>query len=48
MSLPPYIEPGAGSLLLQYLVGLFFGAVILAWTRIKGFVSRLTGKKRTR
>lgn len=49
--IPPiqsYIDPGAGSLMLQVLLASFVGGLFMLkvyWRRIKTFVSKVRGKK---
>ena len=43
-----YLDPGSGSYLLQLLIAAALGALIalrLYWKRVKGFVSRLLGRR---
>ena len=44
LTVPAYIDPGTGSLIIQVLIGVLAGAAVAAkiyWTRIKGFFRNL-------
>ena len=44
LTLPAYIDPGTGSLIIQVLIGALVGGLVAAkifWTRIKGFFKGL-------
>lgn len=51
LTVPAYIDPGMGSLVIQVLIGVLAGAVVAAkiyWSRTKGFFKNLfsTGSNR--
>ena len=51
LTVPAYIDPGTGSLMIQVLIGVVAGSAVAAkiyWTRVKGFFRSLFSTRSNR
>ena len=51
LTCPNYIDPGTGSLIIQILIGSFFGGLFLLkayWGKVSAFLSRMSSKIKKR
>ena len=51
LTVPAYIDPGTGSLMIQVLIGVLAGSAVAAkiyWARLKGFVRNLFSARSNR
>ena len=51
LTVPAYIDPGTGSLMIQLLIGVLAGAAVAAriyWVRVKGFFKNLFSTRSNR